>query len=200
MALDAIPSAERHEDGVHAMVGLTPEPHYGFYNGGLTLLSTKNPDALGDFAGRLGHLSFKVKSDHLEHTLTRDNVLQDAHWKSAMELLCRVADDLFAQLVERLSQTPGGTAGRDRLVQSLAEECAASDLHLNHDGFAQLVALPVVGEGSPLAPLAAITAQEDDLGVVLLAPPPGALRDALCADGLLLLEDWPATRAFLDAA
>ena len=50
----------------------------GYYNRGLTLV--EGPAFPGDEAGALTGLSMRIKSRYLEHTLTRDNVLQDENY------------------------------------------------------------------------------------------------------------------------
>lgn len=184
--------------GVEALLGFTDTPRYGFYNGGLTLLSTRSRDALGHHADRLGHLTFKVKSDKLEHTLTRDNVLQDEHWQVAMEVLVEAAETLQARVLGHLSEVePNDPDALDPILDWLAAECRASDLKERPDFSAQ-VRLPTVG-GAPVT-LAEVEAQEDELGAVLLEDRSGTLRAALAREGYHLLPDRPALRRFLEAA
>lgn len=61
-------------DGVHAVLGPHPSvaPPVGFYNRGITLWE-------GDDAALPG-VCFRVAGRHLEHTLTRDNVIRDRHY------------------------------------------------------------------------------------------------------------------------
>lgn len=82
------------------VVGYTERPSYGFYNGGLTLVSSQNIHVLGSYAKRLQHVSFKVRSDHLEHTLTRDNVLQDTNWEEVMKEVVVVANQCLKDLID----------------------------------------------------------------------------------------------------
>lgn len=63
------------------------EPFCGFYNRGLTLLERTQREHPG--------VAFKVSSRYLEHTLTRDNVIQDKHYHKAMALLSEVIDGEF---------------------------------------------------------------------------------------------------------
>ena len=73
---------------------------YGFYNQGLTLLEgTKSP---------IPHLSFKLDSRYLEHTLTRDNVIQNQDYAKGMALLDRVLKKVYpATLYEHLRSGAG---------------------------------------------------------------------------------------------
>lgn len=66
---------------------LENEPFCGFYNRGLTLLERTQKEYPG--------VAFKVSSRYLEHTLTRDNVIQDKHYHKAMALLRDVIDGEF---------------------------------------------------------------------------------------------------------
>jgi len=84
-------SVEVNGPGTRAVVGMTadPLPEYGMYNHGLTL--KQGQDAL------LPGLTFRIKSNYLEHTLTRDNVILDANYHKAMAILNSAAEN---QLVE----------------------------------------------------------------------------------------------------
>ncbi|MHB2020685.1 MAG: ATP-binding protein, partial [Candidatus Xenobia bacterium] len=78
------------EQGTEVVVGLVPEAQlfYGFYNGGITLLEGDGAllgsgQLLVNYSGDLLGVSLKIKSRYLEHTLTRDNVKQDANFEKA---------------------------------------------------------------------------------------------------------------------
>ncbi|MES2637872.1 MAG: ATP-binding protein [Myxococcota bacterium] len=62
-------------DGVHAVMGPHPSrtPPVGFYNRGITLWE-------GDERAIPG-VCYRVAGRHLEHTLTRDNVIRDRHYE-----------------------------------------------------------------------------------------------------------------------
>ncbi len=64
-------------------------PYFGFYNRGLTLKEGNEEFIAG--------VQFKIKSRYLEHTLTRDNVLEDENYDKAMKLLQQVVDGPFRQ-------------------------------------------------------------------------------------------------------
>jgi hypothetical protein len=116
------------KDDVEAVVGVASQPLYGYYNGGLTLLRTRNLDSLGHFADAMRHLVFKVKNDALEHTLTRDNVLQDSHWEKAMAVVLEGRLQLADQLIDRLAQAVDN--GEDTVVWQahLARMCDEVDI------------------------------------------------------------------------
>jgi hypothetical protein len=91
-----------HDDGFsrilvgHPVDGRT---FFGFYNTGLTLLEGNE--------GQLEGLAFKVSSPHLEHTLTRDSIIEDAGFERVMQSLNRIVDGpleerVFAMLAEAL--------------------------------------------------------------------------------------------------
>src|SRR5690606_25610923 len=56
-------------------------PLIGFYNRGLTLVETDHPP---NDEATLAGLSLRVKSRHLEHTLTRDNVRIDENYENVV--------------------------------------------------------------------------------------------------------------------
>jgi len=110
----------RHtEEGTEILLGFTsdPEPPYGFYNRGLTLKEGRR----AFFPG----VTLKVKSRYLEHTLTRDNVLEDANYSKLMGCIRRLVsdelpgrlkielEDLAARLSKQGSERP---VDRDALV------------------------------------------------------------------------------------
>ncbi|MCP4496804.1 MAG: hypothetical protein GY825_08500, partial [Phycisphaeraceae bacterium] len=186
---------EIDDRGVRAVIGYDPSPRYGYYNGGLTLVNTRNRDVLGPLDGRLGHLSFKLKSNALEHTLTRDNVLQDAHWEKAMLVLVDAANALRRDLVER---TEAALAAEELVGvwhRFLAQECQSTDGPSALDGFRDRPLFP--DTRGTLRTLEEIEEQEDDQGVVLLETSNPSLDAALDAEGVFLLRDDPDTRSLL---
>ena len=61
------------------------KPFCGFYNRGLTLKEGRHDYFRG--------VSFKAKSRYLEHTLTRDNVMEDENYKKLMGILETLVED-----------------------------------------------------------------------------------------------------------
>jgi len=59
------------------------KPFYGFYNRGLTLKEGRKVYVPG--------VEFKIKSRYLEHTITRDNVMEDENYAKAMDIIKRLA-------------------------------------------------------------------------------------------------------------
>jgi hypothetical protein len=198
LLVDSPLSLVREDAHVQAVVGYDPAPRYGYYNGGLTLVNTRNRDVLGLYERRLSHLSFKLKSNTLEHTLTRDNVLQDAHWDKAMKVLVQAADALRSDCVDQTeaSLRSGGTVHRWHAF--LAQECRSSDGPGALDPFRDRAMFRDT-RGRPRT-LEQVEDQEDDQGCVLLSTDNLRLDEALDAEGVFLLEDSPETRELLAAA
>ncbi len=101
-------------DGARAFTRLTGEdaadmlaPLCGFYNRGLTLVEAEAPPGEA-MAALLAGLSFRVKSRYLEHTLTRDNVRQDAQYEKVMGMVKGKVDDLRYGLVRHLEELAAG--------------------------------------------------------------------------------------------
>ncbi len=97
--LDAPLKVRAEDEGTLAVVGFpeNPQPSFGFYNKGLTLLEG------GDLF--FSHISFKLSSRYLEHTLTRDNVIRDANFHKAMAMVDRLATESLPRLLfERLEE------------------------------------------------------------------------------------------------
>ncbi len=97
--LEAPIKVTHEEEGTRVVAGFvrSHQAPYGFYNRGLTLKE-------GD-ESPWPHVALKIDSRYLEHTLTRDQVLQDEHYVKAMKLLGDVATErlpreLFARLEE----------------------------------------------------------------------------------------------------
>ncbi len=67
--------------GTILVCGLSGKPvsEFGYYNQGLTLMEGDQEQLVG--------ITYKIKSRYLEHTLTRDNVIQDDNYFKVMELL-----------------------------------------------------------------------------------------------------------------
>ena len=98
--LEALLKVAEQSGTIAAVVGITrPEqPELGrYYNRGLTLLEEKSP---------IPRVTFKVNSPHLEHTLSRDNVIRDENYQAALELVEKVLrGPLFTALLQALDAT-----------------------------------------------------------------------------------------------
>jgi molecular chaperone HtpG len=84
--------------GTKAVVGMTAAstPDFGMYNHGLTL--KQGQEAI------LPGLTFRIKSNYLEHTLTRDNVIIDKNYHKAIAILEKAADNELAEAFCRRCQ------------------------------------------------------------------------------------------------
>lgn len=200
LSLDAELVVDRREGPVHALVGTGARAQYGWFNGGLTLLSTRSTGCLGPAASRLAHLRIKVKSDRLEHTLTRDNVIMDEHWAQALGVVRAAADELSKTLLaahESLARQadPPPSGALDRSLALLAQELKAGGLSAGQ--LRRAVVLP--RHGGPPLPLRQLERQRGRLGLWLVASGRAGLDRAVVRAGWTLLAGGPGLQAFLDA-
>ena len=195
LALNADLEHRVEDDGIEVAIGYTDVARFGFYNGGLTLLNTQNTDVLGEFREDLGHLSFKVKHDGLEHTLTRDNVLHDHNWERAMQAVLRGRHGLRGRLVaETVSAVKEGRPVGPWHAK-LSAECGTPNPSKFIDQLDKKAIFRTI-EQTPVTP-EQVRLVEGRPGGVLVADGPGPLTDALTELGFLILEDHPSTRALL---
>lgn len=92
-------TVEHEQEGTRVIMGMTDEPGgaAGYYNRGLTLQETSNHP--------WPWVTFKIDSRYLEHTLTRDRLLDDENFTRAMELLGEMAErQLPKLLVDRIEE------------------------------------------------------------------------------------------------
>ena len=117
----AAPVRIRHEDEASSYVVGHPQgdsSFFGLYNRGLTLLEGTDEHHSG--------IHFKVSSDLLEHTLTRDNVIHDAGYDRVfvrVQELIRgpLAEAVFTALEEELAEVrPDGATNHARYLYSAA--------------------------------------------------------------------------------
>lgn len=119
LAVESPCSVEVSGPGTRAVIGMSAEglPEFGMYNHGLTLKQGR--EAL------LPGLTFRIKSNYLEHTLTRDNVIVDKNYHKAMAILNRAAEhDLVeafaARVVSLQRQLPERLEELEDLLQAAA--------------------------------------------------------------------------------
>ncbi|MCB9673301.1 MAG: ATP-binding protein [Alphaproteobacteria bacterium] len=200
MSLEGWEVHEHREEGMHVVVacpgaGEQSPPRFGFYNGGLTLLQTSTTEVLGPHADRLQHVSFKVKHDRLEHTLTRDNVLMDEHWARAMNAVVRSARGLRERLCERLVREVAADGEIEHGYRLLAAELRAGDKAFTESLAERPLFRTVTGD--TVCPRQ-IDAQERRVGSVLVGRAVDALTEPLLRQGLVVLRDSPRAREVLD--
>ena len=195
LSLDGDLVVEWEEHGMRALIGLGRSPRYGFYNGGLTLVNTADSEVLGRWAPGLERYRFKVKSDALEHTLTRDNVIQDAAWEAVMASLDQAAEALALRLLERAVEAAAG--GEPLAVWH--RHLAAETERLRGLRWRRRFAAALVfrrADGAPVS-YAGLVRAERRAGVIWTHPGPDALGQALTAQGHTLVEELAETRALL---
>jgi len=195
LELDAALEMRAEHPGIDVVIGYADPPRFGFYNGGLTLLNTQNADVLGRHGATLGHVAFKVKHDHLEHTLTRDNVMRDEHWERAMSAVLRAHGALRERLVERIEALALRPEDLDPWHARLADECAVPGAEAWREGLTgRALFRDQAGEAFTLE---AIRSQEARLGAVLVTSGRATLDTALLDLGVRLVADRPNTRRLL---
>lgn len=193
----AVLQARHRESGIEVVVGYAEQARQAFHNRGLRLPSGDPSDALGRYAELLGHLSFLVDHDRLEHLPERDRIRRDASWEQAMQAVLRARETLQDVLVERLDADVAEGRDPGLLHGFLALECRAPDgLRLRARIARKRLFLDALGR--PLT-LESIEEQEQRLGAVIVAEGPDPLCRALAERGIRVILDRPATRALLDA-
>ncbi len=186
----------RHVDGdIEAVVGYADgaRPHWAYFSGGLTLLRTQDPGHLGRYAEALAHVSFKVRSRRIEHTLTRDNVIQDAAWFEAMEVVVAATATLRAELDDKLVAVAEEGGDVARWHRALAVDALHRPIDWEKRIFVDFGGKArTLSEVAPLGPFGReawlIDATEEELG------------RALWAKGLKVVRYHPHTEAVLHAA
>ena len=127
--LDSPCVVEFEEQGTRAVIGLVERraAPCAYYSHGLLLQEQA--------ASPWPHVSFKVDSRHLEHTLTRDDLLHDHGYHRAVELLEQLATTQLPQMLLReLEELASGAPcpRRDRLLSLLAEVVPSGVLSVWH--------------------------------------------------------------------
>lgn len=114
--VDSACTVTHREEGTRIVAGLvrSTEAPYGYYNRGLTLEE-------GD-RGPTPHVAFKIDSRYLEHTLTRDKVVENEDYHKARERLETLVDaELPARLIDQLEASAASetVAGDETLFELL---------------------------------------------------------------------------------
>lgn len=124
----------------------------GFYNRGLTLLESQESPRPG--------VAFKLRSVYLEHTLTRDNVVQDKHFHKAMAVVDRAIHELMPrevlEEVRRHPEDPELWRLAERFLKRLPRfpaDCLEVPVFPGHLSFRQLQAARQVACSSEEGPL-----------------------------------------------
>ncbi|MBI3929762.1 MAG: ATP-binding protein [Armatimonadetes bacterium] len=115
--IDSPCTVHRSRPGTEIAVGYARDgqPFLGLYNGGLTLMESRQAHALRGLAA-------KVNSRYLEHTLTRDGVVQDARFAELMAEVRELAStELPDLLLEKLEERVLAEEDADFFYQAAAE-------------------------------------------------------------------------------
>ncbi|TVQ90125.1 MAG: hypothetical protein EA397_14340 [Deltaproteobacteria bacterium] len=177
-------------------VGLGGEPLYGYYNGGLTLVRGTSAELLGSFAQQLRHVSFKVRADRLDHTLTRDSVLRNENWAAVLREVVRVAGELTFQLIERAEQACEAGEDLSAYHQVLALVAQAHPSRASRVQRALRGRKLFYGHEEPIS-FDLIESQESRTGGILLHPGDGPLATAIHQARWLMVRASPETETLL---
>lgn len=190
-------SVRHQQDGITVVVGIGGEAHprYSWYAGGLTLLSTTDPSCLGRWADALAPLTLKVESADLEHTLTRDNVLQDAAWERALKVIIHAVARLAQQVLRRHEEAVTSGAPLGDTISALATLAGATPLR----DAADRIHLPTLhGPRHSVAhhvPRRLVSFEPAELATASVASP---LTQALHRSGAPVLAAHPSLASLLD--
>jgi len=188
-------TATHQDDASTIIVGHPPDGRsfFGLYNRGLTLLEGEDEHYPG--------LAFKVSSDLLEHTLTRDNVLQDHGYHRVLQLLEKLirgplADALFTALDEQhraaadparlryLFQAAAWHVRRFGVLSDAAERTVVATTARGEEVTLKMLRKAFAGDAHPLVahhPSALAKAVEKSGRLVLLTSPDDPLSALLTA-------------------
>lgn len=181
--------------GTEILVAYTHTPLYGLYNRGLTLaLERVGENILDHRAARYRHISFKIKSRYLEHTLSRETVVRDANYEKAMSLVDDAVNgpllNLLCSTLEELVATPSW--GHEQVVaylhllSFLVQEPSSSLVELGERKLLRLLD----GSSASLSQLQELYATQ---GRLLVADHRSELVQALAAAGTPVLFGHPPT-------
>jgi len=192
-------SVKHDADGIVVWAGLGDSPQFGWYNGGLTLLSTPDPSCLGPNRFPVRHLRLKVQHNRLEHTLTRDNVIQDGEWERAMVVVRRAVAMLLEHVLDTHEAAVAEGESLDSTLDALAAWVRADGEFPPARKVGQRLHLPQVKGGPAPIPVAgALDGLKGGPTRWLLAAENSRLTDALAERGWLVFEDRPAARTLLE--
>lgn len=179
------------KSGTEVAAGLTTDvsPFYGFYNRGLTLVEGRQQF--------FPQVTFRLKSHYLEHTISRDNVMQDENFRKALAVVREaVYGVLYPQFLERLHQ---GETALLRYVPGLLRDPQQRPPGLMDAPIFAVVRAPARRWYETLwqaeAPKGPVYVSPNDLvrarkkwGAVYYATPPDRMADALLDDGVPVLQ------------
>ncbi|MFO0632183.1 MAG: ATP-binding protein [Nannocystaceae bacterium] len=180
---DAVCQVEARDGLAHVVVGHRQDlsSFQGYYNNGLTLFESHE---CGPNTAALEGLWFKISSPRLEHTLTRDAVIQDESYHRALAQVLTIAAGPLARAV--FDALPGATNPLEREVLCRVACWHARRGALERAEHAQaVIARSPGGTALPLAELR----RRAKRGFVAYAGARSRLTDALEAEGYAVVED-----------
>ena len=190
----------RHEhEGIIVWAGLGGGPQFSWYNGGLTLLSTSDPSCLSTHGVAVHHLRLKVQHDRLEHTLTRDNVIQDEQWERAMVVVRQAASALAEHILATHEACVASGSPLGPTLAALADWVRFADELPPARNVSRRIHLPQVsGPPRPLPLAGVLDGLRGGAQRWMLAPEPSPLTEALTARKWLVFQDSADARVLLD--
>ncbi|MBX7081085.1 MAG: ATP-binding protein [Nannocystaceae bacterium] len=179
---DAVCQVEARDGLAHVVVGHGADlsSFQGYYNNGLTLFESRECSASTE---ALEGLWFKISSPRLEHTLTRDAVIQDESYHRALAQVASIARGPLARAV--FAALPGATNPLERevLCRVACWHARAGALEQPEHAQAELARSPG-GSGITIAELR----RRAKRGFVAYAGARSRLTDALEAEGYAVVE------------
>lgn len=120
--------ASYEDSGTRLVLALSPQAQcfYGYYNQGLTLLEGSHSP--------IPHLTFKIDSRYFEHTLTRDNVIQNEDYEKGMALLQRVLREHYPARLYQHLRDGGDDWELLNLLEKLGVDPSREPLFPDHSG------------------------------------------------------------------
>jgi hypothetical protein len=105
-------------EGTEIVLAYSRTPVWGFYNKGLALAVVRGENDL--VPAELRHVTFRIKSRYLEHTLSRETVMRDENYDKAMALVGEAVRGTLRRnlvreivtLVEAVARASSSTGGR----------------------------------------------------------------------------------------
>ncbi len=184
--VDSSCRAHVRHPGTELSVGFSDRPRYGFYNKGLALaVSSAGNDILEGRASRFAHISFKIKSRYLEHTLSRETVMRDENYEKAMGMLEDAVErelrGVLTEQLETLCTAERWSLARRARYRTLMGYLAAEPRNAFGPLGPRKVLRTVEGEPRPMQD--ALEALQRD-GRVLVAPAPSKLTAQLATEGI----------------
>jgi hypothetical protein len=172
--------------GTEVVLAYSDQPAYSFYNRGLMLFHTTQAEAaIAHRHRRYGHITFKIKSRYLEHTLSRESLVQDEQFERAMILLDQAADgallDALLAALEALAARPRWGAADVALYAELMRYLASEPARC-WPRIAQRTIVAMLH--GPATSLAALYEAWSQRGTLLFSDAPGPLAERVHGLGM----------------